>query len=67
MRCASEKAAAVQCVTRSSKWKRRAGAKKDFETEHSGVFAPPGLPLAHVLTAESGLTAPNFGTRRANS
>src|SRR5919112_1123342 len=29
--------------------------KKDFETEHSGVFASPGLPLDQFLTAESGL------------
>jgi hypothetical protein len=29
-------------------------AKKDFETGHSGVFATPGLPLAH-LTAKSAL------------
>jgi hypothetical protein len=43
-----------QHVTTLSKWKQRTGAKKDFETEHSGVFAPPGLRLAHVLTAESG-------------
>jgi hypothetical protein len=24
--------------------------QKDFETEHSGVFATPGLPFAHFLT-----------------
>jgi hypothetical protein len=29
--------------------------EKDFETQHSGVFAPPGLPLAPFSTAESGL------------
>jgi hypothetical protein len=33
---------------------RRAGAKKDFETQHSGVFATPGLLLAQCSTAESG-------------
>ena len=27
--------------------------QKDFETEHSGVFAPPGLTLAQFLTAQS--------------
>jgi hypothetical protein len=36
----------VRCVTPSSEWKRRAVAKKDFETDHSGVFAAPGLLLA---------------------
>jgi hypothetical protein len=31
--------------------------EKDFETHHSGVFAPPGLPLAHFSTAESGFNS----------
>jgi hypothetical protein len=31
-------------------------AQKNFETEHSSVFAPPGLPLAHFLTAEFGMS-----------
>ena len=31
--------------------------KKDFETERFGVFAPPGLPLAQFLTAQSGFNA----------
>jgi hypothetical protein len=45
----------VQCVTVLSNGGGEPSAKKNFETEHSGVFAPPGLPLAHFLTAESGL------------
>jgi hypothetical protein len=45
----------LRCVTPSSEWKRRAAAKKDFETDHSGVFAAPGSLLAHFSTAESGL------------
>jgi hypothetical protein len=47
----------VGCVMTLSEWKQRAGAKKDFETEHSGVFAAPGSPLAHFFTAEPGLRA----------
>jgi hypothetical protein len=35
-------------------WSRRAGAKKDFEREHSGVFATPGLPLAHYQLRNPG-------------
>ena len=36
--------------------------EKDFETQHSGVFAPPGLPLAHFQlrnpgSMETGVTA----------
>jgi hypothetical protein len=54
MRSASEKAAAVSAARNDVKqMEQRAGTKKGFETVHSGVFAPPGLPLAHVLTAES--------------
>jgi hypothetical protein len=45
----------VRRVLTLSEWKRRAGAKKDFEIEHPGVFAAPGSPLAHFLTAEFGL------------
>jgi hypothetical protein len=56
MHSASERAVAVSALRNDvSEWKRRAGAKKDFETEHSSVFAAPGSPLAHFLTAESGL------------
>jgi hypothetical protein len=29
--------------------------EKDFETQHSGVFAPPGLPLAHFQLRNPGL------------
>ena len=55
MRSASEKAAGVSALHNDVKqMEARAEAKKDFETEHSGVFATPGLPLAHFLTAESG-------------
>jgi hypothetical protein len=32
----------------------RPSTEKDFETQHSGVFAAPGLPLAPFSTAESG-------------
>jgi len=28
--------------------------KKDFESEHSGVFAAPGLPLAHCQLRNPG-------------
>jgi hypothetical protein len=56
MRSASEKAAAVSAARKHAKqMERRAGAKKDFETQHSGVFATPGLPLAQCSTAESGI------------
>jgi hypothetical protein len=44
---ASEKAAAVSARRNDVKqMELRAGAKKDFETKQSGVFAVPGLPLA---------------------
>jgi hypothetical protein len=49
----------VRCVTTLSEWKRRAGAKKDFESEHSCVFAAPGSLLAHFLTGESGMNKEN--------
>jgi hypothetical protein len=29
-------------------------SEKDFETQHSGVFAPPGLPLAHFQLRNPG-------------
>ena len=45
----------VPCVTRRANRGGEPSVKKDFETEHSGVFASPGLPLAQFLTAESGL------------
>jgi hypothetical protein len=45
----------VRCVTTQSKWNGEPSTKKDFETEQSGVFSAPGSPLAHFLTAESGL------------
>jgi hypothetical protein len=55
MRSASEKAAAVSALRNDVKqMEQRAGAKKDFETKQSSVFATPGSPLAHFLTAESG-------------
>jgi hypothetical protein len=55
MRSASEKAAAVSVLRNDVKqMEQRAGAKKDFESKQSSVFATPGLPLAHFLTAESG-------------
>jgi hypothetical protein len=44
----------VRCITALSRWRRRAKRQKNFETEHSSIFASPGLPLAHFLTAESG-------------
>jgi hypothetical protein len=57
MHCASESAVTVSAVSKNVKqMRRRAGAKRDFETEQSGVFAPPGLFLAHFLTAESGFS-----------
>jgi hypothetical protein len=31
--------------------------EKDFETQHSGVFAAPGLPLAHFQLRNPGLDA----------
>jgi hypothetical protein len=40
----------------------RACATKDFETKQSSVFAAPGLPLGHSLTAESGLIATFLST-----
>jgi hypothetical protein len=56
MRSASEKAAAVSAMRSDVKqMELRAGAKKDFETKQSSVFAAPGLPLAHFLTAEFGM------------
>jgi hypothetical protein len=49
MHSASEKAAAVIALRNDVKqMELRAGAKKDFETKQSSVFAAPGLPLAHV-------------------
>jgi hypothetical protein len=58
MRSASEKAAAVSALRNDVKqMEQRAGAKKDFETKQSSVFATPGSPLAHFLTAESGFKA----------
>jgi hypothetical protein len=56
MRCAPEKTATVSAVGNDVKqMEARAGAKKDFETEHSSVFATPGLPLAHFLLRNPGL------------
>jgi hypothetical protein len=46
MRSASEKTAAVSALRNDGKqMELRAGAKKDFETKQSSVFAAPGLPL----------------------
>jgi hypothetical protein len=48
MRSASEKAAAVSALRNDVKQlELRGGAKKDFETKQSSVFAAPGLPFAH--------------------
>jgi hypothetical protein len=55
MRSASEQPVAVSALHNDGKqMELRAGAKEDFETKQSSVFAAPGLPLAHFLTAESG-------------
>jgi S1/P1 Nuclease len=63
MRSASEKAAAVSALRNNGKqMELRAYAKKDFETKQSSVFAAPGLPLTHLLTAESGLIATFLST-----
>jgi hypothetical protein len=58
MRSASEKTAAVSALRNDVKQMEAAsGRQKDFETKHSSVLAPPGLPLAHFLTAESGFNS----------
>jgi hypothetical protein len=54
MHSASERAAVSALRNDVKRMEAASGAKKDFETEHSGVFAAPGSPLAHFLTAESG-------------
>jgi hypothetical protein len=49
MRSASEGAAAVSAVCNDVKQMKAASRRqKDFETKHSDVFAPPGLPLAQL-------------------
>ena len=53
--CLRSRQLSVQCVTTLSTGGGEPSVKKDFETEHSGVFAAPGLPLAHFSTAEFGL------------
>jgi hypothetical protein len=61
MRSTSEKAAAVSALRNEVKeMQLRAGTKKDFETKRSSVFAAPGLPLAHFLTAEFGFSGDEF-------
>jgi hypothetical protein len=61
MRSASEKTTAISALRNDGKqMELRAGAKKDFETKQSSVFATPDLPLAHFLTAESGLKPYNL-------
>jgi hypothetical protein len=61
MRSASEKVAAVSALCNDRKqMELRASAKKDFETKQSSVFAAPGLPLAHFLTAEPRLNRPPY-------
>jgi hypothetical protein len=50
----------VRCVTTLSTGGGEPTVKKDFETEHSGVFAAPGLPLAHFSTAEFGFNPSHF-------
>ena len=44
----------MRCVTTLSTGGGEPSVKKDFETERSGVFAAPGLPLAHFSTAGFG-------------
>jgi hypothetical protein len=53
MRSASERTAAASAVSKNAKQMAASQRQKDFETEHSGVFATPGLLLAHCSTAES--------------
>jgi hypothetical protein len=49
-------AAAVSALRNDVKRMEAASRRdKDFETDHSGVFAAPGSPLAHFLTANPGL------------
>jgi hypothetical protein len=61
MRSTSEKAAAVSALRNDVKeMELRASAKKNFETKQSSVFAAPGLPLAHFLTAEFGFSGDEF-------
>jgi hypothetical protein len=55
MHSASEKAAVFTAMHNELRqMKPAAKRKKDFETECSGVFAPPGSLLAHFSTAGSG-------------
>jgi hypothetical protein len=60
---ASEKAIAVVPLRNVEQNKGgQPSSEKDFETQHSGVFAPPGLPLAHFQlrnpgSTETGVTA----------
>jgi hypothetical protein len=52
---ASEKAVAVVPLRKVEQNKGgEPSTEKDFETQHSGVFAPPGLPLAHFQLRNPG-------------
>jgi hypothetical protein len=54
MHSASEKPAAVRAARNDVRQMMAASrGQKHFETEHSGVFATPGLLLAHYSTGES--------------
>ena len=39
----------VRCVTSKTNGGSEPSTQKDFETEHPGVFAAPGSPLAHFF------------------
>jgi hypothetical protein len=51
IRCGQREGSPIGRLSTSSSL--RAGTEKDFETKHSSVFAPPGLP--RLLTAQSGM------------
>jgi hypothetical protein len=54
---ASEKAVAVVPLRNVEQNKGgQPSTEKDFETQLSGVFAPPGLPLAHFQLRNPGST-----------
>jgi hypothetical protein len=51
---ASEKAIAVVPLRNVEHKGGQPSTEKDFETQHSGVFAAPGLPLAHFQLRNPG-------------
>ena len=57
----------VRCVTTLSTGGGEPSVKIDFETEYSGVFAAPDLPLANFSTAEFGLNEASGKSRRIGS